>query len=47
MVKNPLASAQDIRDVGSNPGLGTSPGERHGSPLQYSYLETLMDRGAW
>ena len=47
VVKNPLASARDIRDVGSNPGLGTSPGEGHGSPLQYSYLEALMDRGAW
>ena len=36
MVKNPPASAGDIRDVGSTPGLGRSPGGGHGSPLQYS-----------
>ena len=29
------------------PGLGRSPGEEHGDPLQYSYLENSMDRGAW
>ena len=29
------------------PGLGRSPGEGHGNPLQYSYLENPMDRGAW
>jgi len=27
--------------------LGRSPGEGNGSPLQYSYLENTMDRGAW
>ena len=31
----------------STPGLGTSPGERNGYPLQYSCLENSMDRGAW
>ena len=34
-------------DLGSNPGLGRSPGEGHGNPLQYSCLENPMDRGAW
>ena len=34
-------------DLGSIPGLGRSPGEGNGSPLQYSYLENPMDRGAW
>ena len=33
-------------DPGSIPGLGRSPGEGNGSPLQYSYLENFMDRGA-
>ena len=39
MVKNPLANAGDIRDVGLNPGLGRSPGGGHDNPLQYSCLE--------
>ena len=47
MEKNPLASAGDVRDVGSIPGLGRSPGGGHGNPLQYSCLENPMDRGAW
>ena len=34
-------------DPGSIPGLGRSPGEGNGFPLQYSYLENSMDRGAW
>ena len=34
-------------DLGSTPGLGRSPGEGKGYPPQYSYLENLMDRGAW
>jgi len=29
------------------PGPGRSPGEGNGNPLQYSYLENSMDRGAW
>ena len=32
---------------GSVPGLGRSPGAGNGNPLQYSYLENSMDRGAW
>ena len=45
VVKKPPASAGDIRDTGSIPGLGRSPGERH-NMLQYSCLENPMDRGA-
>ena len=47
MVKNLPANAGDIRDEGLIPGLGRSPGEGHGNPLQYSCLENPMDRGAW
>ena len=47
MVKNPFAKAGDIRDMGLIPGLEKSPGEGHGSSLQYSCLENPMDRGAW
>ena len=34
-------------DPVSIPGLGISPGEGNGNPLQYSCLENPMDRGAW
>ena len=47
MIKNPPASAGDIRDLGSIPGSGRSPGGGHGNPLQYSCLENAMDREAW
>ena len=47
VVKNPAANAEDLRDVGSIPGSGRSPGGGHGNPLQYSCLENPMDRGAW
>ena len=47
VVKNPPASAGDIRDEGSIPGLGRSPGGGHDNPFQYSWLENPMDRGAW
>ena len=47
MAKNPPAKAGDVRDTGSILGLGRSPGEENGYPLQYSYLENPMDRGAW
>ena len=39
MVKNPPTNAGDISDMGSNPGLGRSPGIGNGNPLQYSCLE--------
>ena len=47
MVKNLLASAGDVRDIGSIPGLGRAPGGGHSHPLQYSCLEKPMERGAW
>ena len=47
MVKNPSATAGDIRDRGSIPGLGRSPGGGHGNPLQHSCLENPMGGGAW
>ena len=40
-------SAYNEEDLGSIPGLGRSPGEGNGNPLQYSCLENPMDRGAW
>ena len=40
-------SACNAGDLGSIPGLGRSPGEGNGNPLQYSCLENPMDRGAW
>ena len=46
-VKKPPANAGDIKDRGSIPGSGRSPGGGHGSPLQYSCPENLKDRGAW
>ena len=47
MVKNLPANAEDIKDMGSIPGSGRSPGVGHGNPLEYSCLENPMDRGAW
>ena len=47
VVKNLTASARDIKDAGSIPGLGRSPEEEHSSPFQDSCLENPMDRGAW
>ena len=47
MVKNLFASTGNIRDRALIPGWGRSPGGGHGSPLQYSFLENPMDRGAW
>ena len=47
VVKSSPANAGDIRDVGSIPGSGRSPGGGNGNLLQYSSLENPMDRGAW
>ena len=47
MVKNLHANAGDIRDTGSIPGLGRSPGVGNGNPLQYSCQENSKDRGDW
>ena len=47
VVKKLFTDTGDIRDGGSIPGPGRSPGGGHGNPLQYSCLENPMDRGAW
>ena len=47
VVKNSPANAGDLRDTGSIPGLGRSPGEGNGNTLQYSCLENPLDQGAW
>ena len=41
------ASASNAGDTGLIPGLGRSPGEGNGNPLQYSWLENPMDGEAW
>ena len=45
--KKKKESACNTGDLGSIPGLGRSPGEGNGNPLQYCCLENFMDRGAW
>ena len=40
-------SASHAGDLGSVPGLGRSPGEGNGNPLQYSYIGNPTDRGDW
>ena len=47
MVKNPPANAGDAGDMGLIPGSGRSLGGGNGNPLQYSFLDKSMDRGAW
>ena len=47
MIKNLPANEGDIRDTGSIPGSERSPGGGPDNPLQYSCLESPMDRGAW
>ena len=47
VIKNLSANAGDLRDLGLIPGMGRSPGEGHGNPLQYPCLENPMDGGAW
>ena len=47
VVKNLPANAGDIRDLGSTPGSGRSPGGGNGTPVHYSCLENPMDRGTW
>ena len=46
-VKNPSANAGDMRDLGSIPGSGRSPGGGNGNLLQYSCLKNPMDRENW
>ena len=45
--KNLPANEGDIKDAGSIPGLGRSPGGGNSNPFQYSCLENPMNRGAW
>ena len=47
MVKNLPVDARDVKDSGSIPGSGRSPGGGHGNSLQYSCLENPMDQGVW
>ena len=47
VVKNLAANAGDIRDTGSILGSGRLAGGGQGNPLQYSFLENPIDRGAW
>jgi len=47
VVKDTSANAGDMRDMGSIPGLGRSPGGGHGNPFQFSCMENPIDRGAW
>ena len=46
VVKNLPASVGDITDTGLIPGMERSPGGGHGNPLQYSFQDNPMDRGA-
>ena len=46
VVKKPHANARDTGNVSSIPGSGRSPGGANGNPLQYSFLENPMGRGA-
>ena len=43
--KEPVCQIEPVSDAGSIPGSGRYPGEGHGNPFQYSYLENPMDRG--
>ena len=45
MVENLLANEGDLRDTGSIPALGRSPGIGNGSPFQYSCMEKPLDGG--
>ena len=47
VVKNPPDDVGDPRDTDLIPGLGRSPGEGNGNPLQYFCLENSLGRGAW
>ena len=47
MGKEFTCKAGDTGDIGSMPGLGRYPEEKNGDPLQCSFLNNPMDRGAW
>ena len=46
-VKNPPANTEDIREAGSVPESGRSPGGGHGNPIQYACVESPRGRGNW
>ena len=46
-VKKSVSQSRRPRKRGWIPGLGRSPAERNGNPLQYPWLENSMDRGTW
>jgi len=43
LIKNSSANVEEVRDMGSIPGAGRSPGGGHGNPLHYSCLEIPME----
>ena len=47
VVKYLLVNVGNVRDVGSTPGSGRSPGGEHSIPLQYACLENPIDRRDW
>ena len=47
VVRNLPANAGAAGDMGSNPGSERSPGGGNGNPLQYSWQDNSMYRGAW
>ena len=47
VAKYPPDNVGEVRDVGSIPGSGRSPGAGHDNPLQYSCLQNPVNRGAW
>ena len=47
VVKTPPVNEGDLRDAVLSPELGRSPGGGNGKPVQYSFLENPVDRGAW
>ena len=47
MVRNLPTNTGEVKDAGSMPGLGRTPGGGHGNPLQYFCLENPMEREAW
>ena len=47
LVAQPVKSPCNAGDLSSMPGLGRSPGEGNGNPLQYSLLENSRDGGSW
>ena len=47
LVAQSVKNLPAVQETGFNPWVGKTPEGGHGNPLQYSYLENPMDRGAW